>query len=139
MAIKKNLKVTDVPEDWKDQTNMLKITVTDPEPIEESWDKVEATAKAIEHSRPVRNLKSSVDRFIHTPEVAAIEKTEKEFMATPQGKEMVQEWQDVFKTLDETIYHNDKGLYIDNDHVDDLSDELDDVEHQYKKLAQSPW
>ena len=118
---------------------MLKVTVKDTKPIEEAWDDVEKVGKAIQNSRPVRNLKSSLERWGASDEVETVAKTEKAFMKTKQGQRMVQEWEDVFKTLDETIYHNDKGLYIDNDHIDDLSDELDDVEHQYKKLAKSPW
>ena len=139
MAIKTNLKITDIPEDWKESTNMLKVTVKDSKPIEEAWDDVEKVGKAIQNSRPVRNLKSSLERWGGSDEVKTVAETEKAFMKTKQGKKMVQEWEDVFKTLDETVYHNKKGLYIDNDHVDDLSDELDDVEDEYKKLAKSPW
>jgi len=47
------VKVSDVP---KDATNMIKVTVTNPEPIEDEWNDVEATAKAIENSQPVRNV-----------------------------------------------------------------------------------
>lgn len=52
---------------------------------------------------------------------------------------MAQEWEDVFKTLDQSVYHSDKGIVIRNEDVQHVSDELDDVEYEYKKLAQSPW
>lgn len=51
----------------------------------------------------------------------------------------MQEWSDVFNTLDEAVYHNDKGLYIDNGKVQAVSDELDDVEYEYKKLEKTHW
>jgi len=52
---------------------------------------------------------------------------------------LVQEWSDVFKTLDQAVYHNEKGLYIDNEKVQDVSDELDDIEYEYKKLGKTHW
>lgn len=53
---------------------------------------------------------------------------------------MKAEWEDVFKALDDMdVYHKKGGLHIDNDDVDNLSDELDDVADQYKELAKTPW
>ena len=36
------------------------------------------------------------------------------FLATPRGKRMATEIEDVFKVLDKSIYHNKNGLMIDN-------------------------
>lgn len=52
---------------------------------------------------------------------------------------MKQEWADVFNQLDDTIYHNKNGIYIDNKEMDTLSDELDDVGDQYDQLKKTPW
>ena len=136
LAIKKNLKITDLP---KDAASMIKITVTDPEPMEEAANDVEATWKEIEHSRPVRNMESSIGRWVESPEVQAAGELEQEFLKTPRGQRMAQEWEDVFKTLDQSVYHSDKGIHIRNEDVQAVSDELDDVEYEYKKLAKSKW
>jgi multidrug efflux pump subunit AcrB len=54
-SIKKNVKVTDVPEDWEHQLDMLKIEVdeTGAQAIEKEMQDVEAVAKKIKHSKPV--------------------------------------------------------------------------------------
>lgn len=136
LAIKQNLKITDIP---KDAASMIKVTVTDPEPIEEAAENVEETMQKYQHSRPVRNVQSSLERWAHSPEVQAAGELEQKFLSTPRGQRMRQEWEDVFRTLDEAVYHNDQGFQIHNDDVQAVSDELDDVEHQYKELAKTPW
>ena len=65
MAIKENLKVTDLPEDVM---SAIHIKITDPKPIEKAADEVIETAKEIQNSRPVRNLQSSLERWGESPE-----------------------------------------------------------------------
>lgn len=83
MAIKKNVKVTDLPED--DMTNLLKITVKDPEAIEEQWDDVEETAKEIEHSEPVENLGESLEDWGQSTEVKELKALDEKFKKSPLG------------------------------------------------------
>jgi len=108
------LKVTDLPED---AASMLKVTITDPKPIERAADDVETAWNDIKDSRAVRNVGSSAERWVQSPEVKNIQKLDKEFLATERGQRMVAEWEDVFRTLDEAVYHNDQGIHIDNDDV----------------------
>ena len=49
------------------------------------------------------------------------------------------EWQDVFRTLNDTVYESENHLYINNDHLQDVEDELQDVEYEYKKFDKSAW
>jgi len=139
MSLKKNVKVSDVPEEWKNGQNDLKITVHNGEQIEAEWNDVENTWDKIEETRPVRNLKSSVHRWATSDEMKHLEELDKKFVQSEEGKRLVSEWEDVFKTLDEVVYHNDKGIHIDNSAMPHLEDELDDVEHEYKKLEGSYW
>lgn len=55
-ALKKHVKVTDIPEEWKKDMNLLKVHVTDSAPIEKEWNDVEATWNHIKHSKEVRNV-----------------------------------------------------------------------------------
>lgn len=137
MAIKKNLKVTDLPED--DLMNAIHIKITDTKPIEEAADEVIETAKEIQNSRPVRNLQSSLERWGESPEAQAAGKLEQEFLATPDGKRLMTEWNDVFATLNDTVYESENHVYINNDHLQAVEDELQDVEYEYKKIGKSEW
>ena len=105
-SLKKNVKVSDVPEEWKDQQNDLKVTIHNQDDIEREWTDVERTWKRIEHSRPVRNLGSSLERWFESEEHDRIEELDKKFLASPRGKRLVAEWSDVFETLDDAVYHN---------------------------------
>ena len=62
-ALKENVKVTDVPESWKKDMNMLKVKVQNKEAIEAEWTDVENVLGAIKESRPVRNLGASLERW----------------------------------------------------------------------------
>lgn len=139
MSLKKNVKVSDVPEDWKKGQEDLKITVTNSNDIEDEWDDVEETWEDIEHSRPVRNLQGSLERWAHSPEIQHLKRLDEAFVKSPEGQRLVREWDDVFKTLDEVVYHNDDGIQIDNDEMPHLEDEIDDVIHEYEELDGGAW
>lgn len=87
-AIKREVKVTDVPEDWQHSSaDMLKIEVT-PEgqqEIEKELTDVAKTAKSIKHSKPVRRVKKNLKKWAHTPEVQQLKQLDKKFLKSPQG------------------------------------------------------
>jgi hypothetical protein len=64
---------------------------------------------------------------------------DKKFFATPQGKKMEREAKDIFEALDDAVYHNKKGLHIDNDDLEDVDDEVSDFIDEVKKFKKSPW
>lgn len=138
-AIKANLKVTDVPEEWKNKQNLLHIEVHNTDDIEDEWNDVEDTWKDIEHSKPVRNLGDSVERWAKSKEMHELAKLDKKFWHSKDGKILKKEWTDVFEELDGAIYHNKKGMHIDNGKLADVEDELNDVEAQYKHLEKTHW
>ena len=138
-ALKTHVKVSDVPESWKKDMNMLKVTVHNKEAIEKEWTDVENVWGAIKDSRPVRNLGASLERWGESAEVQNLKALDKKFVASPEGQELVREWEDVFKSLDGAVYHNDSGFHIDNAALQTLEDELDDVADQYEDLEMSHW
>ena len=121
--------------------NALKIRISKQgqQEIEKEFGDVEHTAKYIKDSRPVRNLKSSLERFAATKEIAQIKKIDQAFLKSPEGKKLVHEWMDVGHVLDENLTHDGKGLHFPNEHMDELSDELNDVVHEYEDLEGSKW
>lgn len=138
-ALHQHVKVTDIPEEWKKDMNMLKVTVHNQDDIESEWNDVEETWSEIEDSAPVRNLGSSLKRWAKSDEVATLKKIDDAFKQSPEGKRLIQEWTDVFKTLDKAVYHNDSGFHIHNDDMAAVEDELDDVADQYEELEGSKW
>merc|ERR1712167_232208 len=113
-AIKENLKISDVPEDWKAQQNLLKIEITNSDDIEDEWNDVEET----------------------WDDIKALDK---KFYASPMGKKLKSEVKDVFESLDGAIYHNKKGIHIDNSKMDEVEGEINDVEKVFKKLEKTHW
>lgn len=139
-AIKENLKVTDIPEDWKKEQNLLHIKINNAEDIEDEWDDVEETWDDIKDSRPVRNLGQSLEDWGTSQEMKDLEALDKKFIKSPRGQKLRKEWMDVFKELDGAVYHNDQGhIHIDNGKIDEVEDELKDVEAQYKALKKTHW
>lgn len=128
-------------EEARDAVNALKIHVSKAgqAAIEKEAKDVKYTAKAIQHTRPVRNLKSSLERWGHSKEVLHIKKLDKAFLASPKGKQLIQEWKDVGKVLEENVYENSTGIHIPNSALDKIGDELDDVAYQYKTLEGTGW
>lgn len=128
-------------EDLQDEVDLLKIRISKAgqREIEKEMTDVENTAKAIKNAKSTRNLKNSLEKFAMTKEIANIKKIDKAFMASPEGKKLIHEWMDVGHVLDENLYHNDNGVHFPNEHMDELSDELSDVAHEYEKLDGSKW
>lgn len=138
-ALKTHVKVSEIPESWKKEMNMLKVTVHNQGAIEKEWTDVENVWGAIKDSRPVRNLGSSLERWGESAEVKNLKALDKKFVASPEGQALVREWEDVFKSLDGAVYHNDSGFHIDNAALQTLEDELDDVADQYEDLEKTHW
>lgn len=66
--------MTDVPEDWEQSLDMLKIEATDAgiKAIEKELNDVEEVAQKIKHTRPVKRVKRSLRKWATTEEVQAI-------------------------------------------------------------------
>merc|ERR1711990_1255207 len=90
-------------------------------------------------SAPVRNMKNSLEKWGMSPEVAAIKKLDQEFLASPEGKELVAEWKDFGEALKTHIKETKNGIHIDDEGMQIIQDEADDVEHEYKMLHGSEW
>jgi hypothetical protein len=139
VAIKTNLKVSDIPEDWKMQQNLLKVDIHNQGDIEDEWNDVESTWDEIKDSRPVRNMGKSLKRWGESQEVDDLKALDEKFQASPMGQKLKKEWTDVFEELDGAVYHNAKGVHIDNDALEEATEELEDVEKVYKKLEKTHW
>jgi len=68
-----------------------------------------------------------------------LETLDKKFLATPRGKRMATEIEDVFQQLDKSIKHHKGGLMINNDQLDHVDDEVNDVVDQFKSFKKSKW
>ena len=119
--------------------NSLKLKVTNQDDIDREFNDVRRTAHRIHNSRPARNLRSSIKRWAHSKEMANLEKYDDKFWASPAGQRLAAEWRDVGDVLEEHVYHNKRGIHIDNDAMPEIEDELDDVADQYQKLEHSGW
>jgi len=107
--------------------------------IEKEWTDVERVWDRIDESQPVRNVEASLKRWGHSKEMKDLEALDKKFLATPRGKKMKAEIEDVFRQLDESVYHNKNGLHIDNEELADLDDEITDVADEMKSFKKSKW
>merc|ERR1712227_752294 len=100
---------------------------------------VEAVWDAIDESQPVRNVEASAKRWARSQEMKDLEALDKKFLATPRGKKMKAEIEDVFRQLDKSVYHNKQGMHIDNDDPQKVDDELTDVADEMKAFKKSKW
>ena len=141
MAIHKNVKVTDVPDSWKDEAELLKVHVS-PEgqaAIEKEFNDIGVVAEKIKNTKPVRNVGNSLERWAHSDEMAALKKLDQEFLASEEGKELMAEWKDFGEALKTHIKETKNGIHIDEEGMEIIEDEADDVEHEYKMLEHSKW
>merc|ERR1712139_731652 len=139
-ALKKNVKITDLP---SDATDMLKVHVSKAghAAIEKEFNDVDELVESDKwkFSKPVRNMENSLERWGRSDEVAAIKALDKKFLASPEGKELMLEWKDFGMSLKEHIKKTKNGIHIDHEGMDIIQDEADDVEHEYKMLHGSKW
>merc|ERR1712178_619217 len=150
MAVKKNLKVTDLPEDSdssddeeiEEVADLLKITITPAgeKEIENEAEDVKETFHKIKGTKVFQNLKMSIKRWLHTKEVKRIERVEKRFLASPEGKRLVKEWHDFGVALKKHIKKTKHGIHIDNKALNgEINEEFDDVADQYDSFKGSKW
>jgi len=140
-SIKNNVKVTDLPDHWKDEEDLLKIEISKAgqAAIEKEMNDFGAVAKKVKNARSVRNMGNSLERWGKSDEVAALKALDKKFLASPEGKELMAEWKDFGLSLKEHIKKTPKGIHIDHEGMQIIEDEADDVEHEYKMLKGSKW
>jgi len=124
-----------------DITNMLKVQVSKKgqQRIESEAEDIANTWDAIKDGRRVRNLKSSLQRWGKSKEIANIKALDKKFLASPAGKRLVAEWKDVGECLEDNVYENETGYHVDNSALNELTDELEDVGNEYAKLSKTHW
>ena len=72
-AIKHNVKVSDIPEDWKHNADLLKVEVdeTGAQAIEKEFNDVKDTAEKIKHSKPVQELQQLTEPAVRDAAPAA--------------------------------------------------------------------
>lgn len=156
-AIKKHLKVTDLPKKLEEEeddnlmiedeeenfspliqeeeeddnlTNMLKISVSKKgqKIIEKEANDVRSTWMKIKDSEPVRNVENSFKRWDQSKEVGELKALDRKFLASHEGKRLVAEWKDFGHALKKALHKDKDGsLHISNSKMDDISDEADDV------------
>lgn len=140
-AIKKNVKVTDVPEAWKKQQNLLKIEISKPGQmeIEDQANDVGETWEAVKDTEPFHQMGDKLVVWGESEEVEHLKALDKAFLASPEGKKLVQEWKEFGEALKKSIVKTPNGIHIPNSKMDALGDELDDVADQYDSLEGSKW
>merc|ERR1712159_467628 len=141
MALKKNVKVTDLPKDMQEEMELLKIEITKAgqAAIEKEFNDVFVVAEKVKMARSVRNMKNSLERWGKSDEVAALKALDKKFWASPEGKELFLELKDFSDGLKDHIKKTPNGIHIDHDGMQVIEDEMDDIEHEYKMLHGSKW
>merc|ERR1712070_664275 len=90
-------------------------------------------------AKSVRNLKSSLERWAKSDEVAALHKLDKAFWKSPEGQELFHEMKDFHDALKDHVKKTKTGIHIDNEGLQVIEDEADDVEHEDKMLHGSKW
>jgi len=141
MALKKNVKVTDLPKDMQEEMELLKISISKAgqKIIEKEFNDVGVVAEKVKMAQSVRNMKNSLERWGKSDEVAALKALDKKFWASPEGKELFLEIKDFADSLKAHVKKTPNGIHVDNEGMNIIEDEADDIEHQYKKLHGSKW
>lgn len=101
-SLQKNVKVSDIPEHWKDHAELLKIEVDEQgaAAIEKEWNDVEHTWDQIETSEPVHNVGEALEKLGDTKEAQHLEELDKQFANSPEGQELEEEIHEFFKALE---------------------------------------
>jgi hypothetical protein len=146
VSIKKNLKITDLPDSDSDSDDeeleeLLKITISHQgqNEIKKEAHDVKMTIKKIHNSPPAKALKQAFMKWAHSKEVQHLKALDKAFLKSPEGKRLMKEWHDFGMALKKNIKKDKHGIYIPNKAMDKIEDELDDVKDQYKKLEGGKW
>ena len=140
-SLQKNVKVSDVPEHWKDHAELLKIEVDEQgaAAIEKELHDVELTWDHIENSEPVYNVGEALDKLGKTEEAQHLKALDEDFAQSKEGQELEDEINEFFKALETHVKETDNGIHIDNEGVEIIEDEADDIEEEFKKLEKTHW
>ena len=140
-AIKHNVKVTDIPEEWKHNADLLKVEIdeTGADAIEKEFNDVKDTAEKIKHTKPVQELGHSLEEWGNTAEVKAIKALDQKFLKSPEGQELMEDWKDFGEALKKHIKETPNGIHIDNEGVKEIEAEADDLADEYEDLEHSHW
>jgi len=141
MALKKHVKVSDLPKDMQEEMELLKIEISKAgqAAIEKEFNDVGVVAEKVKMARSVRNMKNSLERWGKSDEVAELKKLDKAFWASPEGKELFLEIKDFHDGLKNHVKKTPNGIHIDHEGMQVIEDEADDIEHEYKMLHGSKW
>merc|ERR1712159_752500 len=128
MALKKHVKVTDLPKDMQEEMELLKIEISKAgqAAIEKEFNDVGAVAKKVRMARSVRNMKNSLERWGKSDEVGELKALDKKFWASPEGKELFAEIKDFADSMKEHVKHTKNGIHIDQEGIHTIQDEMDD-------------
>lgn len=140
-AIKQEVEVSDIPEDWKHQADLLKIEVNEAgaAAIEKEFNDVRRTAKKIKKTENVQKLKYALKDWGHTDEVQALKKLDQKFLASKEGQELMQDWKEFGEALKMHIKETPNGIHIDDAGVKAIEEEADDLADAYEDLEDSKW
>lgn len=141
MALKKHVKITDCPKDVAETVELLHIQLSHQgqAEIEKELNDVRKTMKAQAMTRTVRNLKNSLKRWAMSDEMEDLHKLDRAFWASPEGKDLKLELEDIVHGLDGHIKKTKKGYHIDHAGLQYIDDDLDDVKHVMDELKDSKW
>ena len=140
-AIKDELEVTDIPEDWKHNADLLKIEVSDhgQEVINQEWEEVMNVGKAIKHSKPVKRVGRALEDWAETKEVQALKKLDQAFLQSKEGKELMEEWKEFGEALKKHVQETPNGIHIDDEGIEAIEEEAEDLDREYSALEHSHW
>lgn len=60
-------------------------------------------------------------------------------MRSPDGQKLMKEWRDFGEALRAAIVQTPNGIHINNDALDEVEDEVEDIDAQYKHLETTHW
>jgi len=140
-AIKKHVKVTDVPPKWKRAMHGLRVDLEDDAEVEikAAADDVEDTWNEIKDSDVVQNLGKAAMEWGTSDEIEDLKALDKKFYASDEGQELIAQWKEFGDMLKDAIEKTDTGIHIHNDKFDDLEDQLDEIKDTYDELEDTHW
>ena len=140
-ALKKHVKVSDVPAKWKRHMHGLRVDFEEDaeEEINGAVENVKHTWGSIEHSPVVENVGKHAMEWGTSPEVNALKALDEKFKHSAEGKALMQEWREFGEALHNAIEETPTGIHIHNSKMDALEDRVDDIKEDYEDLEKSHW
>lgn len=140
-ALKKHVKVTDIPKKWQKKMNGLKIEVSEDgqDAIEGEAEDIKEVWEGIKDSDVTLDLGHALQKWGTSSEINDLKALDKSFQASEDGLKLRKEWEDFGHALHEAIEKTDNGIHIHNSKMDGLEDEVDDIKEQYDYLETTHW